>query len=135
MKKVTIFFMIFACLALFGFTKRPSGAEYERVEGLKPLFRPLYGAVVFNSQDSYNIWLAARSKPQDIDFDFKNSSLLGVWMRPVNGECLGVESIDTGGEKIVVKGFGTKCSESWTTNYIYYKIPKTDKQAELILQR
>ena len=28
MKKVTIFFMIFACLALFGFTKRPSGATF-----------------------------------------------------------------------------------------------------------
>ncbi len=136
MKKVTIIFVILMTVLMFGFTKRPQKMEYERVDGLKPVGKPLSGAIIFNDMETYGSWHMGRSvvKKDDV-FDFSGNSLLAVWLgKPQQGECIAVDSIDMSGETVKVTAEKSACTDVWTSPYIYYKLPRTDKKAELLLK-
>lgn len=129
MKKVTILFVILISLLMSGFTKRPQKTEYERVEGLRSISRPLSGAEIFSDETAYASWHMGRSLiKKDTGFDYSGNSLLVVWLgKPQKGECIAVDSVDMSGETVDVAARIAECSDVWTTTYIYYKLPVTDK--------
>lgn len=136
MKKVSLFLLIsIFCLSAYAMTKRPKQENYEKVDGLAPLSKPISGAEIFNSLEQYSSWQMARAviRKDDAPFDFEKYSLLGVWLgKPFHDECIAVASVSIKETAVSVSAYPVKCSGQWDKPYIYYKLPKTDKRAVYI---
>lgn len=129
-----VILIVSVAFASFALTKRPSGVNYEEVQGFEPISRPVAGALVFTSMAQLTDWQMGRAAVMKggSGFDFDKNSLLAVWIgKPQQGECVAVDSIDEKDGVIEVRASAVKCSDRWNKPYIYYKIEKTDKKAVL----
>lgn len=137
MKTIISTILVLTSLIAFAMGNRSTLSSYERVNGLTPVGKPLYGVEIFNSQAELDAFHRARAATDKNvkQFDFDNFSLLTAYLGKDAGDsCIEVYRIDETEKLIVVYSEPVKCSDEWNAPYVYYKIKKTDKPAKIIVK-